>query len=194
MDTALGLIEVEGVAGIIAAGDAVVKTVPVTLLGWESIGGYTTLFFCGSLSNVTEALRRGEQAARELVGHVVTASLARPEAVCRNYIAFPLDSLANVRPGALGLLETRGYGIHVQVNDRMVKTAAVEVVNVLTVHNRVVCTLIQGEVEAVREAVAVGRTLLADYAHFLCSAVIPQPVPEVLQAFGTNPRTGGGGV
>ncbi len=184
MDAAIGMIEVEGVAGIIVAADAACKTAEVELLGWESIGGFTTVFFSGSISDVGAALRHGEQAAREVVEHVVAAPLTRPQPDCRNYVTFPVDPEVEVHPGALGLIETRGYGAHVPANDSMVKTAAVEVINVLTVHNRVVCSLIQGDVGAVREALAVGRGLVADSENFLCSALIPQPVPEVLRAFG----------
>jgi len=193
MDAAIGLLEVEGVAGIIVGADAACKAAEVELMGWESTGGYTTVFFCGSLSDVDAALRRGEQAAREVVEHVVAAPLTHPEPACRNYVSFPVQRQVPIREGALGLIETRGYGVHVRANDAMVKTAAVEVVNVLTVHNRVVCTLIQGDVGAVEESIAVGRSRLADYAYFLCSAIIPQPVPEVLQAFGPGAPPAGGG-
>ena len=184
MDVAIGMIEVEGVAGIVVAADAACKAAGVELLGWESIGGFTTVFFEGSISAVTASLSRGEQAAREVVDHVVAAPLTHPEAACRSYITFPVRREAPVRPSALGLLETRGYGVHVHNNDRMVKAAEVEVYNVLTVHNRVVCTLILGDVEAVREALAAGREQVAASEHFLCSALIPRPLPEVLQAFG----------
>jgi len=74
----------------------------------------------------------------------------------------------------------------------MVKTAAVEVINVLTVHDRVVCSLVLGDVGAVNEAIAVARDELADYEHLMATALIPQPRPEVLAAYGVP--TGGGGV
>lgn len=194
MEAALGLIEVEGVAGIILASDAACKAAEVELLGWESTGGFTTVFFGGSLSSVTAALRNGEAAAREVTDKVVAAPLSRPEPACRQQFSFPVDPAIQVRPGALGLLETRGYAAQVIANDRMVKAAAVEVVNVLTVHNRVVCSLIQGDVGAVKEAIAVGRQVLAGYEQFLAAAVIPQPMPAVLQAFGPRPQAAGGGV
>ena len=143
------MIEVEGVAAGIVGADAACKSAEVQLMGWESIGGYTTVFFSGSISDVGAALRRGEQAAREVVEHVVAVPLTRPEPTCRNFVTVPVDPEAPVYPGALGLLETRGYGAHIPANDSMVKTAAVAVRNVLTVHNRVVCTLIEGDVGAV---------------------------------------------
>jgi microcompartment protein CcmL/EutN len=194
MDDAVGLVEVEGVAGIIVAADAAVKAANVELLGWESIGGYTTIFFCGGISDVATALKHGEASARELVNHVVAVSITRPDAVYRNYVSVPLNRGASVEPVALGLIETRGYGVQTQVADAMVKAASVRVANVLTVANRVVCTLFDGDVGAVTEAMSVGRAMLSDYPHFLCSAILPQPVPEVHQAFGQRPPTGRGSV
>ena len=59
MPAAIGLIEVEGVAGIIVAADAAVKAAEVELLGWDSIGGFTTVLFSGSISDVSAALSSG---------------------------------------------------------------------------------------------------------------------------------------
>lgn len=184
--SAIGMIEVEGVAGIVVAADAACKTAEVELLGWESIGGYTTIFFSGSVGHVAAALKKGQEAAREVVDHVVAAPLNQPEPVCRAFVSNPVDGSLEVAPDALGLVETRGYGGHIFNNDQMVKAAAVEVRNVLTVHNRVVCTLIQGEVGAVRQAIDAARAYWGRNEHFMGTAVIPQPVPEVLQAFGAG--------
>jgi ethanolamine utilization protein EutM len=184
--SAIGMIEVEGIAGIIVAGDAACKTAAVELLGWETIGGYTTIFFSGSVGDVAAALERGVEAAREVVDHVVGAPLNQPEAVCRGFVSSPIDRSLAVAPDALGLIEARGYGVHVFNNDQMVKTAPVQVRNVLTVHNRVVCTLIQGEVGAVRQAIDTARTYLGKNEFFMGTAVIPQPVPEILQTFGAG--------
>ena len=90
------------------------------------------------------------------------------------------------------MVETRGYGAHIHTNDQMVKTAPVEVINVLTVHDRVVCSLVLGDVGAVNEAIAVAQKLLADCEHLLGTALIPQPRPEVLAAYAAP--MGGGGV
>lgn len=191
MDEALGLIEVEGVAGLVVAADAAAKVAHVELLGWESIGGYTTLFFRGTISDVATALQSGEMAAKKLVSHVVAASVTRPEEVYWRYISVPRSSPSPAESGALGIVETRGYSIQTRVADSMVKAASVRLINVLTVANRVVCTLFQGDVGAMTEAMKTAQTILSDYPYFLCSAVLPQPVPEVFQMFGRRP--GGGG-
>jgi carbon dioxide concentrating mechanism protein CcmO len=183
MPAAIGLIEVEGVAGIIVAADAAVKAADVELLGWDSIGGFTTVFFSGSISDVGAALSSGSEAARHVVEHVVAAPVTQPSQACLRFVSYPVQHEVDVRSGALGLIETRGYAAHVYTDDEMVKTAAVDVVAVLTVHNRVVCSLVQGDVGAVREAIARAETRLRDYPHLMSTAVLPQPRPEVLQAF-----------
>ncbi len=184
MSAAIGMIEVEGVAGIILAADAACKAAGVDLLGWESIGGFTTVFLGGSISRVDTALKSGERAARAVVNHVVAAPMTQPEPVCREFASFTEAHERQTPSGALGLIETRGYGVHVTANDHMVKAADVRIHNVLTVHNRVVCSLILGNVASVGEALPVGRASVGAGENFLCDALIPQPLPEVLRAFG----------
>ena len=191
-DPAVGMIEVQGVAAAIVGTDAACKAADVTLAGWSSIGGYTTAFFTGSISDVAAALRSGEEAAREIIEHVVAAPLLQPAAACSHFVDFPVRDDSDFPDGALGLVETRGYGAHIHTNDQMVKTAAVEVINVLTIHDRVVCSLVLGDVGAITEAIAVAQKLLADCEHLLGTALIPQPRPEVLAAYAAP--MGGGGV
>jgi microcompartment protein CcmL/EutN len=183
MKGALGIIEAEGVAGIIAAADAAGKTADVELLGWESIGGITTLFFRGTVGEVAASLESGRAAAAALTEKVVAAPLNQPESACIDFIAHPTADEMDVPEGALGLLESRGYGAHMVASDRMVKVAPVQVYNLLTVHDRVVCTLINGEQGAVREAIASGRELFAQNEFFRCATVISRPLPQVLRAF-----------
>ena len=85
MPAAIGLIEVEGVAGIILAADAAVKTADVDLLGWDSIGGFTTVLFSGSISDVGAALASGTEAARQVVEHVVSAPVTQPSEPCLSF-------------------------------------------------------------------------------------------------------------
>lgn len=185
------MVEVEGVAGIILAADAGCKAAAVELLGWDSIGGFTTVFFSGSVSNVAAAINTGAEAARQVTDQVGTAPLNQPEAACRHFVSFPARGQITQSKVALGLFETRGYGTHIVTNDRMVKAADVEVANVLTVQNRVVCSLIKGPVGAVQEALAVGKSMMEGSEDFLASALIAQPLPEVIQVF-VSPAQGGG--
>lgn len=186
---AVGMVEVEGVAGIVLAADAACKTADVDLIGWTSIGGVTTIFFSGSIGAVNNALRAAEQAAKAVSPDVNAAAMTQPEPAYEGYVTYRTQTDAAVPAGALGLLEMRGYGFHVRTNDAMVKAADVRVFNVLTVMDRVVCSLIMGDVAAVKEALAVGRALAEGYPHFMGTALIAQPFPEVLRAFG--PQGGG---
>ncbi len=191
-DPAVGMIEVQGVAAAIVGADAACKAAEVQLAGWSSIGGYTTAFLTGSISAVAAALQSGEEAARGVIEHVVAAPVHQPAAACRHFVDFPVRSDRDFPAGALGWVETRGYGAHIHTNDQMVKTASVEVINVLTVHDRVVCSLVLGDVGAVTEAIAVAQKLLAGGEHLLSTGLIPQPRPEVLAAYAVP--MGGGGV
>jgi ethanolamine utilization protein EutM len=193
MPRAIGMIEVEGVAGIIDAADAAAKAATVELLGWESIGGFTTLFVRGDTADVDTALAAGAAAAHTVNGHVVTAPLHQPLPETEQFIGFPLPEAPAqvVAPGALGLIETRGYGAHVAVNDRMVKAADVHIARVLTVHNRVVCTLVTGSIDDVETAVDEARQELAASQWLMGTAVIQQPLPEVLRAFAESATAGG---
>ena len=192
MSGAIGMIEVEGVAGLVVAADAACKAGQVELMGWESIGGFTTLFVRGPLGDVATALRAGEGAAGDVTGHVVSACLDQPRPECAGFVGHPLPQ-GEVKAASLGLIETRGYGVHVEVNDLMVKAADVAVANVLTVHNRVVCSLITGSVDGVEQAIDRGRERLAGSEWFMASAVIPHPLPSVLSAFAHFRPTPGAG-
>ena len=184
---AIGMIEVEGVASLIVAADAVVKTADVQLLGWDSIGGFTTLFFSGSTADVDASLQRGQEAAREVREHVVAAVMTQPEPDSLRHITVAIDGDGGaVAHGALGLIETQGYGIQVTNADAMAKAARVVVRNVLSVQNRLVCTVIQGEVSAVHEALATAREQLSDGESLLVATMIPQPHQQVVGAFASG--------
>jgi len=188
MPAAIGLVEVEGVAGIIVAADAAIKTADVQLLGWESIGGFTTVFFEGSTSDVNAGLVSAHQAAESLGVPVTSSSVTQPDPACFSFITFKISSKSKVNQAALGIVETQGYASQVYANDEMVKSAGVSIVNVLTVHNRVVCSLLQGEIGAVREAVARSEECLSNYPHLKRTAVLPQPREEVLRVFASSER------
>lgn len=190
MADAIGMIEVEGVGGIVVAADAACKAASVELMGWESIGGFTTVFVRGTLGDVEMALRDGEAAARAVTGHVVVAALEQPQPEVGVFVDNHVPE-GQVAPTALGIVETRGYGRHVDVNDAMVKAADVQVANVLTVHNRVVCTLITGAVDDVQQAVVTAKDRLTDSEWFMAATVLSQPLPEVLRAFTLFQPSGG---
>ncbi len=191
MTKAIGMIEVEGVAGIILAADAACKAAAIELAGWESIGGFTTVFVRGAVSDVEAAMQAGIAAAATVSTHVVHNCLLQPEAAVDEFIGVRTDNRNELKAAALGLIETRGYGLHVENNDRMIKEADVTLLNVLTVHDRVVCSLVAGELGAVEQAVERARQELTTSEWFMGSAVIAQPEAVVVTAFGESPKSGG---
>ena len=69
---ALGMIETKGLVGAIEAADAMVKSVNVTLIGYEKIGsGLVTVMVRGDVGAVKAAVDAGSCAA-EKVGEVVS--------------------------------------------------------------------------------------------------------------------------
>ena len=181
LNASIGMIEVEGVAGIIRAADASAKASRIEHQGWESIGGYTTLFFTGDVSEVEAAIRAGEAAARGAIDHVVCNQLTRADDAVQNFIDIKPHT-TDVSTSALGIVEARGYGRHVPRNDAMVKAANVQVLNVLTVMSRVVCSLVVGNVGDVRESVRVAQSEIPD-ENLMSATVISRPHESVFGLF-----------
>ena len=73
--SAIGLIETQGLVGIIEAADAAVKAASVRLMGFEEIGGgLVSIRFSGDVASVQLAVQAGVEAARqvsEVIGHHV---------------------------------------------------------------------------------------------------------------------------
>lgn len=72
MDSALGLIETQGLVAAIEAADAMVKAADVESAGWLRVGGgLVTTMVRGDVAAVRAATEAGEAAARK-VGEVVS--------------------------------------------------------------------------------------------------------------------------
>src|SRR4051812_34589693 len=68
---ALGMVETKGLAALVEACDAMLKSANVTLLGWQKIGsGLVTAFVVGDVAAVKAAIDAGAQAAGR-IGEVV---------------------------------------------------------------------------------------------------------------------------
>ena len=182
--SAVGMIEVEGVAGIIVAADTACKVSEVELLGWDSIGGFTTLFFRGSVADVEAALDKGANSARGVTDRVAATALNHPDPNSLKHVAISANGSGKASDGALGLIESRGYGDHVVVNDQITKATGVALLNVLSIQNRVVCSVVQGKVGAVRESLEMARSFFQGSERFLCAALLSHPESTVVRTFG----------
>lgn len=81
IDFALGLIETQGLTGMIEAADAALKAANVTLVGKEKIGAaYVTIMVKGDVAAVTAAVEAGGQAASQVGKLISTHVIPRPHA------------------------------------------------------------------------------------------------------------------
>lgn len=79
MNNALGLIETKGLVAAIEAGDAMVKSANVTLVGTEKIGsGLVTIMVRGDVGAVKAAVDAGTAAAQKVGEVVSTHVIPRP--------------------------------------------------------------------------------------------------------------------
>jgi len=79
MNNALGLIETKGLVAAIEAGDAMVKSANVTLVGTEKIGsGLVTIMVRGDVGAVKAAIDAGAAAAQKVGEVVSTHVIPRP--------------------------------------------------------------------------------------------------------------------
>lgn len=86
---ALGMIEVKGLITLIEAGDAMLKSANVELLGWQKSGsGYVSMMVLGDVAAVKAAVDAGSAAASK-IGTVYSVQV----------IPRPHGDLAKVLPG-----------------------------------------------------------------------------------------------
>ncbi len=79
IDFALGLIETQGLTGVIEAADAALKAADVTLVGKEKIGAaYVTIMIKGDVAAVKAAVEAGGKAAEQVGKLISTHVIPRP--------------------------------------------------------------------------------------------------------------------
>ena len=89
---ALGMIETKGLTALIEAGDAMLKSANVELLGWQKVGsGYVSVLVLGDVAAVKASVDAGSAAASK-VGEVLSVQV----------IPRPHGDLAKVLPGLDG--------------------------------------------------------------------------------------------
>ena len=79
-EDAIGLIETQGLVGIIEAADVMCKAANVEIVGKESVGGgYVTVMVKGDVAAVKAAVEAGAEAVTRIGGKLVLAHIiARP--------------------------------------------------------------------------------------------------------------------
>ena len=183
---AVGWLETKGVTPLIIGADHMVKAADVKLLGWTFIGGALVhAAVSGSVGDVETAIAAGAEAAAahgELFSHLV---IEQPEADMLHLLP-PPPAGQERRLGALGLVETTGYIGAIHSADCMVKEAAADIVCLTIGSGGRVATIASGALDDVRAAVSEAATRLSDVAEHNGDALITNPDPQVVAAFGAQ--------
>ncbi|MFD3272009.1 BMC domain-containing protein [Paenibacillus dendritiformis] len=100
---ALGLVEVRGYLGAIAAADAALKAASVTCIGAEIVkGGLVTVKLSGDVGAVQAAVEAGAEAAKQLNVLLTRHVIARLHEETAAMVAGPVDADANEPQAAAG--------------------------------------------------------------------------------------------
>ncbi|NKB70171.1 MAG: BMC domain-containing protein [Candidatus Latescibacteria bacterium] len=181
---ALGILETQGLAPLIAGADAMVKGAAVELAGWAFIGGallHTVIR--GDVAAVQTALELGRQAAAQ-VGPV-HASLVIPQPdPGLGPLMPPPPQAQGVTTGALGVVETTGYTCAVAGADAMVKAADVEVLRLTIGSGGRIAVLAQGSLDAMQAAVDAGAQAIGRLGETNAVEVVSRPSLDVMACFG----------
>ncbi len=183
---ALGLLETRGLVALIEAVDAMLKTSPVRFAGWDRAGsGLVSAFVNGDVAAVRAAIDAGAEMAGK-VGEVTGLHvIARPHDGLRGMMpASAKPASTEARPGALGLLETKGWASLVEATDAMCKAAEVQVLRTVAIGSSYVTTAVHGDVGSVKAAIEAGSAAAARIGQVVAAHVIAKPHQDLLASFG----------
>ena len=180
---ALGIIETQGLAPLIAGADAMVKAAAVDLCGWAFIGGALChAVVRGDVAAVQTAVDAGRRAAAA-VG-TVYATLVLPQPIAGIVPLLPASLGDPARSGgALGVVETIGYTTVVAVSDAMVKAADVEVERLSIGSGGRIAALAVGSLDDVQAAVAAGRDEATSLGGLDGAALLSRPDEMTMRCF-----------
>lgn len=199
---ALGFLESPYFSITALIADAMLKSAPVRLLGFESTGDLSLMTrIAGSVDAVAQALETGQQAAGRFGVAAVGTRLARPDETLTQLTDFP-NSIHPLYGGrelhlpsdypkdssntmaqtkfALGILETQGLTAILEATDAMLKAADVQIVGKEKIGAAYVTIMIKGDVAAVRAALEAGKAAVGDLGKLIAAEVIASPHPDLI--------------
>lgn len=197
----VGLLETPFLSITAMACDAALKCADVTLLGLEPIGTEVILSrFAGDPGAVRAALDAAGTRVKLLGAAVVSSAIldapasslspafAGPNSINplyggREYL-LPTDhqhNPANMKPQAIGILETQGLAAILHATDAMLKAASVELVGKEKIGAAYVTIVIKGDVAAVKSALDAGAQAVGNLGKLIASQVIARPHEDLLK-------------
>lgn len=175
----------------------------VRILGFEATGNENILIrLAGDVSQVRAALDAAESLAPSLgVPSIITGTIPRPAAGFEPMIHFPnannplyggRDQLLptdypappntpkNMKPQAIGILETQGLTAILEATDAMLKAADVKLVGKEKIGAAYVTVVISGDVAAVSAAIEAGKQAVGSLGKVIAAHVIARPHDELV--------------
>ncbi len=175
----------------------------VRILGFEATGNENVLIrLAGDISQVRAALDAAESLAPKLgVESIVTGTIPRPVDGFDPMIHFPNASNPlyggrdqflptdhpanpnapkNMKPQAIGILETQGLTAILEATDAMLKAADVKIVGKEKIGAAYVTVVISGDVAAVAAAIDAGKQAVGSLGKVIAAHVIARPHDDLL--------------
>lgn len=199
---ALGFIEAPFLSISAMLAQEAVTTADVRILGFESTGNENLLIrLAGDISQVRAALDAAEKLAPSLGAPIVTGTIPRPAEGFDPMVHFPnannplyggrdqllptdypstSDSTKNMKPQAIGILETQGLTAILEATDAMLKAANVKLVGKEKIGAAYVTVIITGDVAAVSAAIAAGQQAVGTLGKVIAAHVIARPHEELI--------------
>jgi microcompartment protein CcmL/EutN len=185
VETAIGLVETRGQAGLVHATDAMNKAGRVDFLRQEHIGsGYVTTMVTGAVGAVRAAVDAGALAAKEtgelLVAHVIPRLHPVVRDVCLDW-KLPEPDIPPYE--ALGLVETVGFVGLIEAADAGIKAADISITNYFTVGSGLATVTFRGSTAEVQAAVSAAGTAAKEITTVKTMHTIPSPHPHLFGTF-----------
>jgi microcompartment protein CcmL/EutN len=199
---ALGFIEAPFLSISAMLAQEAATAADVQILGFESTGNENLIIrLTGDISQVRAALDAAEKLAPQLGASIVTGTIPRPAQGFDPMIYFPnannplyggRDQLLptdypsnpeiskNMKPQAIGILETQGLTAILEATDAMLKAADVKIVGKEKIGAAYVTVIVSGDVAAVSAAIEAGKQAVGSLGKVIAAHVIARPHDELI--------------
>jgi len=174
----------------------------VHILGFESTGNENLIIrLTGDVSQVRAALDAAEKLAPQLGAAIITGTIPRPARGFDPMIHFPNannplyggrdqllptdypsnpETSKNMKPQAIGILETQGLTAILEATDAMLKAADVKLVGKEKIGAAYVTVIVSGDVAAVSAAIEAGKQAVGSLGKVIAAHVIARPHDELI--------------
>lgn len=199
---ALGFIEAPFLSISAMLAHEAVTAADVHILGFESTGNENLIIrLTGDVSQVRAALDAAEKLAPQLGAVIITGTIPRPAQGFDPMIHFPNtinslyggrdqllptdypshpESSKNMKPQAIGILETQGLTAILEATDAMLKAADVKIVGKEKIGAAYVTVIVSGDVAAVSAAIEAGKQAVGSLGKVIASHIIARPHEELV--------------